>query len=84
MFEGLKATSFSMKATKPYLFNEIYSIQLAQLGRSSRFLKKPENKMKGNITAGAAITADLASITTLPKINPNDEPQNERRNAIRK
>jgi hypothetical protein len=47
-------------------------------------LKNPENKTKGIISTGAPITADFASITILPKIKPNEEPQKEIRNAIRK
>ena len=62
---------------KPYLLGEIYSIQPIQEGKSSRFLKNPENIVNGSIAIGAILTIAFGSAIKLPNIKANDEPQKE-------
>lgn len=63
-------TQFFTKPINPYLLGDIYSIQNNHLGRSSLFLKKPENKIKGNINIGTTLETDFASKITLPNKRP--------------
>ncbi len=76
MRESLYSTSFSMKAVKEYLFGDMYSTQPIHAGKSSLFLKNPENSVIGNNTIGTTADTDFASKTTLPKNRPNEDPFN--------
>ncbi len=74
--EALYAVSFPTWAIKLYLFGETYSIQPIQTGKLALFLKKPENKIIGNMTIGMTLLTDLPSKMTLPMNKPNDPPAN--------
>jgi hypothetical protein len=62
----------------------MYYIQNNHLGRSSLFLKNPENSITGIITIGTTLETDLASNITLPNKRPKLLPAKPIKNKVKK